>query len=207
MPKVKSDQIQLEETLRKLAKRDSTVRRAVEIFGYPTSRRSPAGFATLARIIVDQQISTAAAASIWKKLNSNIGRVSAKTVLAARTDHLNSAGLSASKVKTLRTLASAIEERVFSLQSLSRQSDDRVRAQLTGIWGIGDWTADIYLMFGLGRPDVWPTGDLALRTGWQVITGDRKRIDANKLEKLALKWRPYRSAAAILLWHALSSSR
>ncbi len=207
MPWVKSDQLQLNAAVRILAKRDQKLRGAVRKFGYPTSRRSPAGFATLARIIVDQQISTAAAASIWKKLNATIGRVSAKAVSIARTEQLRAAGLSASKIKTLRTLASAIEERAFTLQGLSRRSDEQVRSQLTRIWGIGDWTVDIYLMFGLDRPDVWPTGDLALRTGWQYITGNRKRIDAIKLEKLAETWRPYRSAAAILIWHALSTSR
>ena len=178
----RTDQHQLEEAIRILAERDAQLRKAVQMFGLPVSRRSPAGFATLARIIVDQQISAAAAASIWNRLSKTVGRVSAKTISNAKSRDLKAAGLSASKVKkTLRALASAVENRDLTFQSLSRQSDEDVRVLLTGIWGIGDWTANIYLMFGLGRPDVWPAGDLALRTGWQCITQNRNRIDDVKL--------------------------
>ena len=202
-----TDQQRLEEAIRILTERDTQLRKAVQMFGLPASRRSPAGFATLARIIVDQQISTAAAASIWNRLSKTVGRVNAKTISNAKTQELKAAGLSGSKIKTLKGLAAAIESRAFTFQSLSRRSDDEVRALLTEIWGIGEWTANIYLMFGLGRPDVWPSGDLALRTGWQCITQNRNRIDDVKLERLAHSWRPYRSAAATLLWHAVSANR
>lgn len=181
--------------------------RALESFGLPRSRRQPGGFATLARIIVDQQISTAAAASIWAKLEATVGSVTAGNLRPARTEDLKGAGLSAGKVKTLQALVTALEARNFSFQSLARQSNDEVHATLTQLWGIGQWTADIYLMFGMGRPDVWPVGDLALRTGWQCLSGGRTRIKAESLARKAQAWRPHRSAAAILLWHCLKQSK
>lgn len=196
-------QAELDKAIRALSKRHPILKQALQTYGMPKSRRVPTGFATLARIIVDQQISTKAAASIWRKLQSNVDRVSAVNIAAARGSQLKSAGLSASKVKTLRGLADAIENRVFTFQSLHRRSDDEVKATLTALWGIGDWTADIYLMFGMGRPDVWPSGDLALRTGWQRITESTTRVDAEALTLEAEAWRPHRSAAAILLWHCL----
>ena len=196
-------QAELNTAIRALSKRHPVLKQAAKTYGMPKSRRLPTGFATLARIIVDQQISTKAAASIWKKLQSNVGRVSAVNIAAARGSQLKSAGLSASKIKTLRGLAYALENKVFTFQSLHRLSDEDVKATLTALWGIGDWTADIYLMFGMGRPDIWPSGDLALRTGWQRITESTARMDAETLTQEAEAWRPHRSAAAVLLWHCL----
>lgn len=203
----KTSQSELNRAVRKLAERDPYLRQTVSKYGSPKSRRSKAGFATVARIVVDQQISTAAAASIWAKLSSAVGRVNASNIANTHETDLKSAGLSAGKAKTLRSLSNAVESREFTFQGLSRRSDDEVRAALTRIWGIGDWTADIYLMFGMGRPDVWPAGDLALRTGWQCITDGTERIAADDLAQLAEAWRPYRSAAAVLLWHGLKHSK
>ncbi len=183
------------------------LRTVVQTYGYPKTRRSPAGFTTLARIVVDQQISTHAAASIWAKLKAHVGPVTAETISSARDHRLKAAGLSASKVKTLKSLSTAVRSGDLSFRKLSRRSDEDVRSTLTALWGIGDWTADIYLMFGMGRPDVWPAGDLALRTAWQHLTGDRKRIEKDKLNKIAADWKPYRSAAAVLLWHSLKAIR
>jgi DNA-3-methyladenine glycosylase II len=203
----KADQAALDGAIRHLTTRDVLLRQAVEAYGSPTSRRSQEGFATLARIVVDQQLSTAAAASIWAKVKSAVGNINAPNIASARGPDLKSVGLSAAKVKTLRALAAAVVAKEFTFQGLGRRSDEDVRTILTSIWGIGDWTADIYLMFAMGRPDVWPTGDLALRTGWQCVTGSKTRIETDKLARTADAWRPYRSAAAILLWHAVSSAR
>lgn len=203
----RSDQRELDRAIQALMKMDPNLKDAVKAFGFPASRRSPAGFTTLARIVVDQQISTHAAASIWAKLKLNVGRINAPNLSSAPPRVLKASGLSAAKIKTLKVLAGAVESGDLSFRSLHRCTDDDVRSRLTAFWGIGDWTADIYLMFGMGRPDVWPAGDLALRTAWQTITQDRKRIDKDKLNKLASAWKPHRSAAAVLLWHSLKASR
>lgn len=203
----KSAQQDLEQALRRIAKHDSVIRTAIKRMGMPTSRKRPAGFVTLAQTIVGQQISTNAATAIWGRFKDVLGAPNAANVLNAEDTVLRSAGLSANKVKTLKAIASAIEKREINFKTFNQKSDEEIRKILTNIWGIGDWTADIYLMFAMGRPDVWPIGDLALRTGWQTITGASDRIEANELAHYAEQWRPYRSAAAVFLWHAVAIDR
>ena len=200
-------QSELERGVRFLAKRDPLIQSAVKAYGVPKSRRQAPGFSTLARIVVDQQISTKAAAAIWQRLKTTVDSVNGPALLSTSDADLRSAGLSASKVKTLKALAMAIEEREINFRGLNRKSDEEIKALLTAVWGIGNWTAEIYLMFGMGRPDVWPARDLALRTGWQDITTAEIRLAAEDLALVAEQWRPHRSAAAILLWHAVAASR
>ncbi len=202
-----ASQRQLVKSLRVLARRDVRLNSAIEQFGLPQSRKQPTGFATLARIIVGQQLSTKAADSIWRRLVQTTGRVSATSVLAASNKDLRAAGLSRSKVKTLQALSATINEGALNLGTLWRKENAEIKDLLTQVWGIGDWTADIYIMFAMDRPDVWPMGDLALRTGWQVITQSEDRISAEDLATLAENWRPHRSAAAVLLWHAVGATR
>lgn len=190
-----------------LSKTDKTLRRAIKTYGMPKTRRLKPGFATLARIIVDQQISTKAAAAIWLRLHNSLGDVTAQNIWDARDLTLKEAGLSGSKIKTLRALSADILSNRLNFRSLSRKPDHQVLDRLTTIWGIGPWTAEIYLMFGMGRPDIWPAGDLALRTGWQMISDSPDRISAEDLANLAEHWRPHRAAAAVLLWHAVGASR
>lgn len=197
----------LDKAIRILAKRDPVLKSAIQRFGMPKSRRRPPGFSTLAKIIVGQQISTKAADAIWKRCKSTLGSVSAETVGTAADADLRAAGLSSSKLKTLKQIALAVDAGHCSFRGFNRKTDDEVRTLLKSIWGIGDWTADIYLMFGMGRPDVWPIGDLALRTGWQAIRDSSQRIEANDLAALAEHWAPHRSAAAVLLWHAVAETR
>lgn len=197
----------LERSARTLAKQDSQIKRALKDFGMPTSRRQPPGFSTLARIVVDQQISTKAAAAIWRRLKSTVSTVNAASIAKTPETDLRSAGLSASKVKTLKALADSVNGGTISFRRFSRQSDEDIKNSLTSVWGIGDWTAEIYMMFGMGRPDVWPTGDLALRTGWQTLTQSESRIEASDLAEIALRWQPHRTTAAILLWHVVAATR
>lgn len=197
----------LEQALSHLAKQDPVIRKALRAIGMPKSRRQSGGFATLAKIIVGQQISTKAADAIWRRVKITTGTVSAPNMIATPDQPLRDAGLSASKLKTLKAIASAVDQKSLNFRTLAKMSDQDAKAQLTQIWGIGDWTADIYLMFALGRPDIWPVGDLALRTGWQAITRDKTRIEAEDLLKYAVKWSPYRSAAAVFLWHAVAAQK
>lgn len=197
----------LEDSLGTLAKQDRIIKRALKDYGMPMSRRQPAGFSTLARIIVDQQISTKAAAAIWKRFKATVKNVNAASILDTDAPDLRAAGLSASKVKTLKALAASVSTGQISLRRFNRQSDEAIASELTAVWGIGSWTAEIYLMFGMGRPDVWPAGDLALRTGWQQLTQSSERIDAAELSEIAKDWQPHRSAAAVLLWHLVGVTR
>ncbi len=200
-------QHELEHALTHLAKQDRVIRKALQAIGMPKSRRRPGGFATLANIIVGQQISTKAADAIWRRVKTATGTISASNVMGTPDQNLRDAGLSASKLKTLKAIASAVEQQDLNFRTLARMSDEAAKAHLTRIWGIGDWTADIYLMFAMNRPDVWPVGDLALRTGWQAIIGDPERIGAEDLSAHALQWSPYRSAAAVFLWHAVAAQK
>lgn len=193
--------------LEALATKDTTLRHAVKKYGVPMSRRLRPGFATLSKIVVDQQISTKAAAAIWRKLKTNVGQVTALNISSADEILLKESGLSASKAKTLRAMAAAALDNSLNFRSLGQKSDQEVLEALTAIWGIGPWTAEIYLMFGMGRTDVWPAGDLALRIGWQIVSGHSERLSAEDLKDQAELWRPHRSAAATLLWHAVGVSR
>lgn len=204
---ISTAQSDLERALRALAKQDPQFRKALKTFGMPVSRRQPPGFSTLARIVVDQQISTKAAAAIWKRMKATVKTVNPSSILSTPDANLRAAGLSASKVKTLKALALSISEGEVSFRKFNRQSDEEIKTRLTAIWGIGDWTAEIYLMFGMGRPDVWPTGDLALRTGWQALTQSDNRIEALKLAAIAEHWQPHRSTAAVMLWHVVGMTR
>lgn len=197
----------LEHALARLAKQDTVIRKALRVIGVPKSRRRTGGFATLAKIIVGQQISTKAADAIWRRVKIATGTINTSNMMDTPDQSLRDAGLSASKLKTLKAIATAVDQQDLNFRTLARMSDEDAKAHLTKIWGIGNWTADIYLMFAMGRPDIWPVGDLALRTGWQAITGELERIEAEELSKYALKWRPYRSAAAVFLWHAVAAQK
>ena len=193
--------------LEALSKTDTTLRRAVKTYGMPKTRRLKPGFATLAHIVVGQQLSTKAADAIWLRLSTSLGAVTAQNIIDAPDLTLKAAGLSGSKIKTLRALSADVLSTAINFRSLSRKADQEVLNTLTDVWGIGPWTAEIYLMFGMGRPDVWPAGDLALRTGWQILSDSPDRISAEDLTNLAEQWRPHRSAAAVLLWHAVGANR
>lgn len=168
--------------------------------GTPPLRDYPAGFEGLAKIITGQQVSASAAAAIWAKVRAGLNPVTPACVLAMSDDGLKALGLSAPKVKTLRALAAAVEERELSFAPLHRLPDDGIREMLTALHGIGPWTADIYLLFSLRRADAFPAGDLALQVAAERLFRLRDRPDASALQELAERWRPWRGAAARLLW-------
>lgn len=175
--------------------------RALTFAGAPPPRLRKPGFATLLRIIVDQQVSVQAGAAIWKKLQAGLGTVNVKRVRACDEDTLRGYGLSRGKARYARGLADAIADRSLNLKALAGHDDGDVRAQLIEIKGIGRWTAEIYLMFALGRGDIWPAGDLALAVAAQRLLGLDERPSPVELDQIAEAWRPYRTSAAVLLWH------
>jgi len=166
----------------------------------PEPRDRDGGFATILRIIVDQQISVHAGAAIWKRLSDRLGDVTAERVLAVRQPTLQKCGLSGSKIKYARNLAQAIKSGSLDLDALQDMSDEEVIKALTAIKGIGVWTAEIYLMFAMGRRDVMPAGDLALAVSAQRLLGLDERPKPAELREIAERWRPRRTAAAVMLW-------
>ena len=184
-----------------LANDHERIARALAQVGYPEERRRDHSFATLARIVVGQQVSVAAAASITRKLVDTVGGdLTAKSVLNCPEEDLRGAGLSRQKVVYMQSLATAETSGQLSLTKLPELSDDEATAAITAIKGFGEWSAQMYLMFSLGRPDIWPVGDLAVREGFKRIQGLENRPTAGQLKPLGETYRPYRSALAMLCW-------
>ena len=184
-----------------LASDHGRIARALAQVGYPEERRRDHSFATLARIVVGQQVSVAAASSITRKLVDTLGGdLTAESVLNCPEEGLRSAGLSRQKVSCMQSLAAAEASGQLSLTTLPKLPDDEAAAAITAIKGFGEWSAHMYLMFSLGRPDIWPVGDLAVREGFKRIQGLEDRPTASQLKPLGEPFRPYRSALAMLCW-------
>ena len=175
-------------------------RRMHAVAGIPPLRRRPAGFEGLARIIVGQQLSVASASAIWTRTAVAVQPFEATVLLTMSDADLRGVGLSASKVRTLRAIAAAVAVDGLDLEALDPLDDAAVHAALTGISGIGPWTADIFLMFCLGRADAFATGDLALQVAAQWALDLEARPSPAELIAIAERWRPWRSIAARMLW-------
>lgn len=190
----------LDRGLKALLAQDKTLRELMAHAGRPPLRKRPPGFPGLVAIIVSQQVSTASAAAIWKRIIAHYPRLSAKQILEASDDTLKSLGLSGPKIRTLRAVAYAITSRALSLTKLHTHSAEDAIAALTSVKGIGPWTAEIYLLFCLGHPDAFPAGDLALQEAARIGFNLSKRPSPDELIALAERWRPWRGVAAKLLW-------
>ncbi len=168
--------------------------------GRPPLRRRPDGFSGLASIVVSQQLSTASAKAIWTRLNQAFDPFDHAAVLRARSQRLARAGLSAPKIRTLKAIAKAIDRGELDLPALVEKPADEAHAALTLVHGIGPWTADIYLLFCLGHADTWPAGDLALQEATRLLLALKARPTSKEMGPLAESWRPWRGAAACILW-------
>ena len=168
--------------------------------GRPPLRRRADGFAGLASIVVSQQLSTASAKAIWERLNQALDPLDHAAVLRARTAKLARAGLSAPKIRALKAIAKAIDRGDLDLPALVDQPAEDAHAALTAVHGIGPWTADIYLLFCLGHADAWPAGDLALQEATRLVLALKTRPTVKEMGPLAEAWRPWRGAAACMLW-------
>lgn len=187
--------------LKKLIAACPHMRRIYDLGGYPPPRDREAGFPALLRIIVDQQVSTHSGAAIWRRLEDGIGEVTPASVLAAGDGGLRACGFSGAKARYALGLAQAIVAGELDLESLRGQPNQVVQQELTKIKGIGRWTSDIYLMFALGRADVWPAGDLAVVIATQHLLGLSERPTQDEMDAISERWRPWRTTAAIMLWH------
>ena len=194
----------LAEGLEALATLDNDVARALAEAGPPALRRREPGFEALLGAIVSQQVSKAAAATIWGRLVSAADPSRPQTLLALNEEALRAVGLSRQKAGYARALAEAVMTGMIDLDGLARRPDEDVVAELVRLKGIGRWSAEIYLLFALGRPDAFPADDLALMIGAQRLKRLDARPDCNRLKQIAEAWRPWRGPAALLLWHYYS---
>jgi DNA-3-methyladenine glycosylase II len=189
-----------------LASREPVFARVIEQHGIPEPRSSNRGAETLLRTIVGQQVSVAAARSMWAKLESAFGSPpDLNLLLAASDEELRAAGMSRQKSGYIRSLASLVISGELDLDSLP-EDDEEAIALLTRIKGIGRWSAEIYLLFAEGRADVFPAGDLAVLIELGRLMGLKDKPSEKQLRELAEAWRPYRGAAAVLAWHSYNSS-
>jgi DNA-3-methyladenine glycosylase II len=189
-----------------LASREPAFAAVVERHGLPEPRSSDPGVQTLLRTIVGQQVSVAAARSMWAKLEAGFGTPpDLARLLAASDEEMRAAGMSRQKAGYIRSLAELILSGELRLDGLPEDDEEAV-ALLTKIKGIGRWSAEIYLLFAEGRPDVFPAGDLAVMVELGRLLGLAERPSEKQLRELAEPWRPYRGAAAVLAWHSYNSS-
>jgi DNA-3-methyladenine glycosylase II len=168
--------------------------------GLPPPRDFPADFSGLAKIIVGQQLSAQSAAAIWVRLSAALSPFTAQAVQTSSDDDLKSLGLSTGKIRTLRALSVAVLSDGLDFEMLNIADDETIIERLTAIHGIGPWSADIYLLFALGRRDAFASGDLALQLAAQHHFKLERRPTAAELEIIAERWRPARAVAARLLW-------
>jgi len=183
-----------------LARLDPRLCRIIEVSGEIPLRRRPPGFEGLARIVISQQVSVASAEAIWNRLAARIDPFEPSALLAAPEADLKAVGLSAPKLKTLLAVSRAVAERQIDLEAIADLPPAGAHLAMTALHGIGPWTADIFLLFCAGHPDIWPGGDLAL----QAAVMDAFRLESRPAEKpcraIAELWQPWRSVAARLFW-------
>jgi DNA-3-methyladenine glycosylase II len=196
-----------------LREADPVMARLVEEHGAAVRRdlrrdRRGDAYGALLRSIVGQQLSTKAASTIYGRMLDIFGghAPTPKQLLAADPEEIRAAGLSRPKIAYLRDLARHVEDGTLELDRLDELPDEEVSAQLTAIKGLGQWTADMFLMFHLRRPDVLPVGDQGIRRAVQVQYRMRKLPDAKRLERTARPWRPYRTLACLFLWSSLDNA-
>ena len=189
-----------------LANREPAFARVVEQHGMPAPRSSGRGAQTLLRTIVGQQVSVAAARSMWSKLEAAFGSPpELHRLLAASDEAMRAAGMSRQKAGYIRSLAELVISGELDLDNLP-EDDEEAIALLTKIKGIGRWSAEIYLLFAEGRADVFPAGDLAVMIELGRLMGLKDKPSEKQLRELAEAWCPYRGAAAVLAWHSYNSS-
>lgn len=195
----------LVEHLDAVAAADGRVAAALAACGYPEERIRPAGYTTLLRTIVGQQVSTAAAASVWRKLEEEVGPdMAAEAILARDFDTLRACGLSRQKQGYVRSLCELVAAGAIDFAALP-EDDEEAIAELTRIKGIGRWSAEIYLLFAEGRPDIWPAGDLAVQEAVGRLLALPARPSEKDTRALGDQWRPYRGAMAIFTWHTYNN--
>jgi DNA-3-methyladenine glycosylase II len=197
----------LKTALADLTARDPDLARVVAEFGPPPLWPREPGYATLIHIILEQQVSLASAKAAMDRLLAAADPLTPERFLKFDDSELKRIGFSRQKTRYVRLMSQAVLDGSFGIDALPGLPDDEVRAALTRLIGIGRWTADIYLLMALLRPDVWPVGDLALATAAREVKNLPSRPTPEGLDAMGEAWRPYRAVAARVLWHHYLSVR
>jgi DNA-3-methyladenine glycosylase II len=201
MARPKEDRDLLQRALAHLGKADRDFARAIKEVGPPPPRSRPAGFIGLLHVIVAQQVSTHAAKAISARLDAALKEKTPEAFLKLTDADLRAIGFSGQKMIYGRDLAAAFLDGRLSMPRLRRQSDEEVIAAITSVKGLGVWSAEVFLLFSLRRPDVLPAHDLGLIVAAQRMKRLKERPSPQELREIAEPWRPYRSYAARMLWH------
>ena len=201
------DDVVFAETVASLVRDDQDLARLVGEHGIPALWQRPAGFPSLVLLILEQQVSLASAAAAYGKVLTRIGTMTPTSLLATSPEELRIDGVSRQKDRYLRALATAVATAALDLDTLDELDDHAARRALVALPGVGPWTADVYLLACLGRPDLWPVGDRALQVAAAEALGLVAVPSAAELEVLGERWRPHRSTAARLLWHGYLTRR
>ncbi|MDP2119610.1 MAG: DNA-3-methyladenine glycosylase 2 family protein [Hoeflea sp.] len=188
------------DALSELARCDARLARAIALAGPVPLRRKPPGFPALAEIILSQMVSKASANALWRKLELAAGEISPAAVLALSPDALRVAGLSGAKAATLQRVGAGVLAGDLDLDRLCDLDGQEAIQAMTAIKGVGPWTAEVYLLFCAGHPDIFPAGDVALQSAAAQVLGLDARPGAKALADLARPWSPWRGVAARLLW-------
>jgi DNA-3-methyladenine glycosylase II len=190
-----------------LARKDLHLQGILEQYGHPPMWNRPASFESLVHIILEQQVSLASAKAALEKLRAKIGKITPQNVSQLSDAELRACYFSRQKTEYVKCLADAIIKKKLNLRKLAGDTDEDIRTQLKKIKGIGDWTVDIYLLFVLQRPDIFPTGDLAMMNALRQVKQLPKNVTKEEIMQLAASWRPYRSLATMLFWHYYIKTR
>jgi DNA-3-methyladenine glycosylase II len=194
-------------TVRTLTESDPALAAIVERFGAPGLWTREPGFPTLVLLILEQQVSLASAKAAFDRLAGELGEVAPAALLALDDATLRRVGFSRQKTRYVRSLAAALLDGQLDLDAVALLPDAEARRVLIALPGIGPWTADVYLLACLRRPDLWPVGDVALQAAAHQALGLDRRPSAAELEQIGERWRPHRSVAAQLLWHLYLGER
>jgi DNA-3-methyladenine glycosylase II len=179
---------------------DPRLQHVVAVAGRPPLRRRPSGFPGLVAIMIGQQLSTASANAIWSRLAAAYDPFVPEALRRARIARLKRVGLSETKIRSVKALATALASGALDLEMLADLDADEAHRALVAHHGIGPWTADSYLLFCLGHADAWPAGDLALREALRLAFALAERPSIKEMHAIAESWRPWRGVAAFLLW-------
>ena len=195
------DKIQIVQGLEALSEVDTEIAEAYASIGAPEPRVRPTGFSAFLSIIIGQQVSTEAANAIRGRVEALLGDVSAERVVAVEDQALREAGMSFRKIEYAKGLAEAQLAGTFDAEGLDQLSDEKVIESITALRGFGRWSAEIYLMFSLGRPDVFPADDLAIQVALGRLKGLEKKPTPKQARDLIEHWAPWRSVGSLFLWH------
>jgi DNA-3-methyladenine glycosylase II len=196
-----------EQYCNKLARQDAHLKAIIKTYGHPPMWTRKQGFETLILNILEQQVSLASAFAAYKRLKARIGAVTPAKILAMSNEELRDCYFTRQKQGYAKELAAAVIKKQLRLKEFAGMTDEEIRLQLTAVKGIGNWTADVYLMHALQRTDLFPLGDIALVNSLKETKQLHPKVTKEEMLTIAEPWRPYRTIAAMILWHAYIKKR